>query len=66
MSVRTRTKAACNGTYQFFENGAAFQTKNRSSRQPEKERIARLEKKIQPKDEVQHFGNRSGECMLQA
>ncbi len=39
---------------EFFENGAAaFQTKNRNSRQPEQERIARLEKKIQTKDEVQ-------------
>ncbi len=38
---------------EFFENGAAaFQTKNRGSRQPEQERIARLEKKIQTKDEV--------------
>ena len=33
---------------EFFENGAAaFQNKNRSSRQPEQERIQRLEKKIQ-------------------
>ncbi len=38
---------------EFFENGAAaFQTNNRGSRQPEQERIARLEKKIQTKDEV--------------
>ena len=38
---------------EFFENGAAaFQTKNRSSRQPERERIARLEKKTRTKDEV--------------
>ena len=38
---------------EFFENGAAtFQTNNRSRRQPEQERIARLEKKIQTKDEV--------------
>lgn len=38
---------------EFFENGAAaFQTPNRSARQPELERIARLEKKIQTKDEV--------------
>ncbi len=38
---------------EFFENGAAaFQTKNRSFRQPEQERIERLEKKIQTKDEV--------------
>ncbi len=35
------------------ENGAAaFQTSNRHSRQPEQERIERLEKKIQTKDEV--------------
>ena len=31
---------------------AAFQTSNRHSRQPEQERIERLEKKIQTKDEV--------------
>lgn len=38
---------------EFFENGAAaFQTKNRGRRQPEQERIAWLEKKIQTKDEV--------------
>ena len=38
---------------EFFENGAAaFQTSNRHSRQPEQERIERLEKKIQTKDEV--------------
>ena len=38
---------------EFFENGAAaFQTNNRGRRQPEQERIARLEKKIQIKDEV--------------
>ncbi len=38
---------------EFFENGAAaFQTKNRNSRQPEQERIERLQKKIQTKDEV--------------
>ena len=38
---------------EFFENGAAaFQSKNRHSRQPEQERIARLEKRIQIKDEV--------------
>ncbi len=38
---------------EFFENGAAaFQTNNRHSRQPEQERIERLEKKIQTKDEV--------------
>ncbi len=38
---------------EFFENGAAaFQTKNRSSRQPEQERITQLERKIQTKDEV--------------
>ncbi len=38
---------------EFFENcAAAFQTKNRGSRQPEQERIARLEQKIRTKDEV--------------
>jgi transposase-like protein len=38
---------------EFFENGAAaFQTPNRSARQPEQERIARLENKIRTKDEV--------------
>ncbi len=38
---------------EFFENGAAaFQTNHRGRRQPEQERIARLEKKIQIKDEV--------------
>ena len=38
---------------EFFENGAAaFQTKNRSHRQPEQERIERLQKKMQTKDEV--------------
>ena len=38
---------------EFFENGAAaFQTNNRGRRRPEQERIARLEKKIQTKDEV--------------
>ena len=38
---------------EFFENGAAaFQTKNRSRRQPEQERIAQLERKIQTKGEV--------------
>ena len=38
---------------EFFENGAAaFQTNNRGRRQPERERIARLQKKIQIKDEV--------------
>ncbi len=38
---------------EFFENGAAaFQTKNRSHRQPEQERIEQLQKKIQTKDEV--------------
>ena len=37
----------------FFENGAAaFQTRGRSSQQPQQERIAYLEKKIQRKDEV--------------
>ena len=38
---------------EFFENGAAaFQSPSRGPRQPEQERIARLEKKIQTKDEV--------------
>ena len=38
---------------EFFENGAAaFRSEKRGSRQPEQERIARLEKKIQTKDEV--------------
>ena len=37
---------------EFFENAATFQTNNRSRCQPEQERIARLEKKIQTKDEV--------------
>ena len=39
---------------EFFENGAAaFQTKQpQHSRQPEQERIERLQKKIQTKDEV--------------
>ena len=38
---------------EFFENGAAaFRTTNRGSRQPEQERIARLERKIQTKNEV--------------
>ena len=38
---------------EFFENGAAaFQTNNRHGRQPEQECIARLERKIQTKDEV--------------
>ncbi len=38
---------------EFFENGAAaFQTNQRGRRQPEQKRIARLEKKIQTKDEV--------------
>jgi transposase len=38
---------------EFFENGAAaFQASNRHGRQPEQERIERLEKKIQTKDEV--------------
>ena len=37
----------------FFENGAAaFRSEKRGSRQPEQERIERLEKKIQTKDEV--------------
>ena len=38
---------------EFFENGAAaFQQKVRSNQPAEQERIAYLEKKIQPKDEV--------------
>lgn len=38
---------------EFFENGAAaFQASSHGPRQPEQERIARLEKKIQTKDEV--------------
>ena len=38
---------------EFFENGAAaFQAKARQRRQPEQERIARLEQKIRIKDEV--------------
>jgi transposase-like protein len=38
---------------EFFENGAAaFQTKARTSHQPERERIEYLEGKIQIKDEV--------------
>ena len=38
---------------EFFENGAAaFQTRGRSSQQPQQERIEYLEKKIQTKDEV--------------
>ena len=38
---------------EFLENGAAaFQTKHRSSRQPEQERSERREKKIPTKDEV--------------
>jgi transposase len=38
---------------EFFENGAAaFQTKGRTDRQAEQERIEYLEKKIQRKDEV--------------
>jgi transposase len=38
---------------EFFENGAAaFQTKARTNRQPEQERIEYLTKKIQTKDEV--------------
>ncbi len=43
----------CRWQKEFFENGAAaFQTNNRGRRQPERERIARLQKKIQIKDEV--------------
>jgi transposase len=38
---------------EFFENGAAtFQQRGRPNHQPEQERIAYLEKKIQTKDEV--------------
>jgi transposase len=38
---------------EFFENGAAaFQQKGRTNHQPERERIAYLEKKVQTKDEV--------------
>ena len=38
---------------EFFENGAAaFQQRGRTNHQPEQERIAYLEKKIQTKDEV--------------
>jgi len=38
---------------EFFENGAAaFETKARSNRQPDQERIEYLTKKIQTKDEV--------------
>ncbi len=38
---------------EFFENGAAaFQQRGRKNHQPEQERIAYLEKKIQTKDEV--------------
>jgi transposase len=38
---------------EFFENGAAaFQTKLRTTHQPEQERIEYLTKKIQTKDEV--------------
>jgi transposase len=38
---------------EFFENGAAaFQERGRTNHQPEQERIAYLEKKIQTKDEV--------------
>ena len=38
---------------EFFENGAAaFDNKSRKRRPPEQERIARLESKIQTKDEV--------------
>ena len=38
---------------EFFENGAAaFQQRGRTNRQPEQERIAYLEHKIQTKDEV--------------
>ena len=38
---------------EFFENGAAaFQQRGRTNRQPEQERIAYLEHKIQTKNEV--------------
>ena len=38
---------------EFFENGAAaFQYRGRTNHQPEQERIAYLEQKIQTKDEV--------------
>jgi transposase len=38
---------------EFFENGAAaFQQRGRTNQQPEQERIAYREKKIQTKDEV--------------
>jgi transposase len=38
---------------EFFENGAAaFQQRGRNNHQPEQERIAYLEKKVQTKDEV--------------
>ena len=38
---------------EFFENGAAaFQQRGRTDHQPEQERIAYLERKIQTKDEV--------------
>jgi transposase len=38
---------------EFFENGAAaFQHRGRTNHQPEQERIAYLEKKVQTKDEV--------------
>jgi transposase-like protein len=40
---------------EFFENGAAaFQQRGRTNHQPEQERIAYLEQKIQTKDEVSH------------
>ena len=38
---------------EFFENGAAaFQQRGRTNHQPEQERIAYLEQKVQTKDEV--------------
>jgi transposase len=38
---------------EFFENGAAaFQQRGRTNHQPEQERIAYMEKKVQTKDEV--------------
>jgi transposase len=46
---------------EFFENGAAaFQQRGRSDHQPEQERIAYLEKKVQTKDEVLAEGHACG------
>ena len=43
----------CRWQKEFFENGAAaFQTNNGGCRQPEQERLARLKKNIQTKDEI--------------